>query len=221
MKRYYPQFLALISTLFVCFNAVSAQENQPALVSFISPGVNYGVLKMTAAKTQIRLNLDGEGTVVAAELLKGNSLLFVKIKNDLAKWKFDKASESQRCVLLEVDYSDKKLIISPYQVEVKITIPEVLSLVPEDWEEGSHSCEVHQEILIKDKITISYGHWHFLYDYDAYQSAKPKSFPYANSRFGGGDIEEDSPKYVEILYCQKCRAIEKVWLKENVKENQK
>ncbi|HEX8369700.1 MAG TPA: hypothetical protein VF604_14235 [Pyrinomonadaceae bacterium] len=223
MKRFCPRFLILILPLLVCFHTATAQQNQPALVSFVSPaGVNYDIVKYHADKTRIELNLDNEGKVVFIKLLEGNAILYVKIKNDLAKWKFAESSESQRSVVLETDYSDKKMIISPYRVEVKIVIPEVMSLIPQNWEEGSHSCEVHREVLIKDKIRINYGSAVFLYDFAAYQSVEPKLFPHANSRYGGGCIvEEDSPKYVETLYCHKCRAAESAWLKENVKENQK
>ncbi|HEX8248430.1 MAG TPA: hypothetical protein VF599_09680 [Pyrinomonadaceae bacterium] len=222
MKRFCFGFLVLILPLLACFNTASAQQNEPSLVSFVSPGINYGVIKLSGDNTRIQLRLDNEGKVIFTELLKGNALLYVKIKNDLAKWKFDESSEPRRAVVLETDYSDKKMIILPYKVEVKILIPEIMSLIPENWEEGGLSCEVHREVLIKDKIGIDYGSTVFLYDYEAYGSVKPKMFPNANSYYGGGCvIEEDSPKYVEVLYCHKCRAAERAWLKENIRENQK
>jgi hypothetical protein len=226
MKRYHLQFLALILPLFLGFNTATAQPNQPELVSFLQPSVSYDVIKLNVDRTRIQMNLDSEGKVVSVKLLKGNALLFVKIKDDLAKWLFDEASEPQRSIVLEAEtndsnrniYSKTKMIISPYRVEIKI-IPPVLSLVPSDWEEETSSCEIHHEVLIKDKVRIGYGLMSFSYDYKTYLETAPKLFPHANSYYlGGCVIEQYSPEYAEILYCRKCRDAEKVWLKENGKE---
>jgi hypothetical protein len=229
MKQYCLRFLVLILPLLACFNTATAQQNQPELVSSFPLSVSYDVLKLNVDKTRIQVNLDSEGKVVSLKLLKGNALLFVKIKNDLAKWIFDESSEPQRSITLEVGaedsnknyYWNRKTIISPYRIEVKIIAP-VLSLVPPDWEEGSASCEVHHEALIKDKLRIAYGLIGFLYDYEAYVKDAPKLFPHAKSFYGGGClIEQYSPEYIEVLYCQKCRAAESVWVKENSREEPK
>jgi hypothetical protein len=229
MKRYHLRFLALILPLLACFHTATAQQNQPELVSYAASSVSYDVLKLNVDKTRIQMNLDGEGKVASLKLLKGNALLFVKIKNDLARWTFDESSEPQRSIVLEVEtfnstkniYSPKKTIISPYRIEIKI-IPPLLSLVPSDWEEGASVCEVHHEVLIKDKILIAYGFMSFSYDRAAYEAEKPKLFPHANSYYLGGCVInwDSSPQSAEVLYCQKCRAAESIWLKEHIDENQ-
>ena len=229
MKQSYLRFLVLILPLFLGFNAAQAQPSQPNLISFQPSSVSYDVIKLNTGKTRIQMNLDDEGKVASLKLLKGNALLFVKIKNDLAKWTFDESGEPQRSIVVEAGiddsnkniYAETKMIILPYRVEIKI-IPPILSLVPSDWEEGASSCEIHSEVLIKDKLRIGYGLMGYLYDYEAYQKVKPELFPHASSSYGGGCvIEPDSPEYAEVLYCQKCRAAESAWMKENSREESK
>jgi hypothetical protein len=229
MKRLCLQFLALILPLFVCFSAAAAQQKQPELISFFQSSISYDIIKLNVDKTRIQMNLNAEGKVASVKLLKGNALLFVKIKDDLAKWIFDESSEPQRSIVLEVGdddsnrniYSRKKTIISPYRIEIKILAP-ILSFVPYDWEEGTSSCEIHQEVLIKDKVPIAYGLMSFSYDRAAYETEKPKLFPHANGYYLGGCVVDwnSSPEYAEVLYCRKCRDAEKAWLAENVKKEQ-
>lgn len=217
----------MILPLFVCFNAASAQQNQPELVSFFSSSVSYDIIKLNIGKTRIQMNLDDEGKVASLRLLEGNALLFVKIKDDLAKWIFDASGEPQRSIVLEAEtisgrnsYSKGKTIISPYGIEIKIVAP-ILSFVPYGWEEGTSSCELHGEVLIKDKVQIAYGLMSFSYDRAAYQTEKPKLFPHANGYYlGGCVIDHYSPEYAEVLYCRKCRDAEKAWLAENIKKEQ-
>lgn len=229
MKQYCLRFLVLILPLLACFSVAKAQQSQPKLISFQQSSVSYDVVKLNTGKTRILIKLDKEGKVVLLQVLEGNALLYTKIQNDLAEWIFEESSEPRRSIVLEAEiddsnsniYSKTKMIISPYRVEIKI-IPPVLSRVPSDWEEGTSSCEVHHEVLIKDKVRIAYGLLGFLYDYEAYLKAKPQFFPHANSFYGGGCvIEPDSPEYVEVLYCQKCRAAGSVWVKENSREETK
>jgi hypothetical protein len=156
--------------------------------------------------------------------MRGNALLFIKIKNDLSKWTFDKSAEPGRAVMLETetDYSNKKLLILPYRLEIKLTVPEVVSYIPADWKEGSHNCEIHQEILKKERLEIIYGSTSFPFDFYAYEAAEPKLFPHANdASFGGCIIDDESPKYVEVLYCERCRAAKSDWIKKQRKENKK
>src|SRR5215213_9983419 len=88
----------------------------------------------------------------------------------------------------------------------------------------SKVCEVHGEILKRDKVRIEYGHFNFNQDWFLGE-VPSKLFPNAKQFVTGAcktekDIREDGscvkragPKYEEVLYCQKCRDAEKEWLK--------
>jgi hypothetical protein len=71
---------------------------------------------------------------------------------------------------------------------------------------------VHQVSLKKERLDIIYG----LVDYSCFSLDRVKSqekyFPYANSViYGGCVIEPDAPKYKDVLYCEKCREVERNW----------
>lgn len=73
-------------------------------------------------------------------------------------------------------------------------------------------CPLHQVVLQKDTLKIAYG----LVPGEACDSNRVKAaaqfFPYANSIVYGGCVTDpDSPKTEEVLYCPKCRAVEKTW----------
>ena len=73
-------------------------------------------------------------------------------------------------------------------------------------------CPVHHVPLKKEKLKIAYG---LIPDEpcnaDRRKAAK-QHFPLANSVVEGGCvILPDSPKYEEVLYCPKCREVEKTW----------
>lgn len=73
-------------------------------------------------------------------------------------------------------------------------------------------CPVHQVPLKKEKLKIAYG---LIPDepcnVDRRKAAK-QYFPLANSVVEGGCvILPNSPKYEEVLYCPKCREVEKTW----------
>lgn len=73
-------------------------------------------------------------------------------------------------------------------------------------------CPVHHVSLKKEKLEIIYG----LVDESCVGLDRIKSqgqyFPYANSVvYGGCLIYPNSPKYKDILYCSKCREVEKSW----------
>jgi hypothetical protein len=73
-------------------------------------------------------------------------------------------------------------------------------------------CPVHRVPLKKEKLEIIYG---LVVDpcdtFDRARSSE-KYFPYANSViYGGCIITPHSPKEQEVLYCPKCREVEKTW----------
>jgi hypothetical protein len=73
-------------------------------------------------------------------------------------------------------------------------------------------CPVHHVPLKKEKLQIVYG---LVIDpCSTFDRAKASGeyFPYANSVvYGGCVIFPDSPKEEEVLYCPKCREVEKTW----------
>ena len=74
-------------------------------------------------------------------------------------------------------------------------------------------CPVHHVRLKRQRLGIVYG----LVADDPCGSmerlwTEVKYFPYANSEiYGGCVIEPDSPRNKEVLYCPKCREVEKTW----------
>jgi hypothetical protein len=74
------------------------------------------------------------------------------------------------------------------------------------------SCPVHHLRLRREKLGIIYG---LVADPCAGSeriASAAKNFPYANSViYGGCVIEPSSPKYKEVLYCERCREVEKSW----------
>jgi hypothetical protein len=73
-------------------------------------------------------------------------------------------------------------------------------------------CPVHHIPLKKEKLEISYG---LVIDpcHTADRAkAQEKYFPYANlAVYGGCVVTPDSPKYQEVLYCSRCRAVANTW----------
>lgn len=75
-------------------------------------------------------------------------------------------------------------------------------------------CPVHHVPLWKETRRIAYGL--IPGEGDGCDSNRAKAaeqfFPYANSKVDGGCVTSaDSPKTREVLYCPKCRAVEKAW----------
>jgi hypothetical protein len=73
-------------------------------------------------------------------------------------------------------------------------------------------CPVHHVPLKRQRLGIGYGLvTDNCGDMDRLWAAV-KYFPYANRViYGGCDIETNSPRYEEVLYCPKCREVEKTW----------
>lgn len=73
-------------------------------------------------------------------------------------------------------------------------------------------CPIHHVVLKKEKLPIIYGEAVLPCESFSRWRAASKYFPYANSAvYGGCVITDDSPKYKEVLYCEKCREVEKNW----------
>ena|SRR6185369_17264570 len=73
-------------------------------------------------------------------------------------------------------------------------------------------CPVHRVPLKREQLAIVYGLVASPCDGIDHAWAAVKHFPYANSViYGGCVIYPDSPRYEEITYCPKCRAVEKTW----------
>jgi len=73
-------------------------------------------------------------------------------------------------------------------------------------------CPVHHIPLKKEKLTIVYGLVAEPCDSSDRTTASEKHFPYARSVvYGGCIIFPNSPKDKEVLYCTKCRDVEKKW----------
>lgn len=83
--------------------------------------------------------------------------------------------------------------------------------LPKDWKEGETKCPVHNEILKKDTVKINYSLIKFK---EGYLEAKSKQFPFANTRFEGGDIVGKAKNAV-VVYCDQCRLAQKKWTEEN------
>jgi hypothetical protein len=79
---------------------------------------------------------------------------------------------------------------------------------------GGHpkSCPVHHLRLKKEKLEIVYGLVVDPCGSSERIASAAKNFPYANSViYGGCVVESDSPTYKEVLYCERCREVEKSW----------
>jgi hypothetical protein len=73
-------------------------------------------------------------------------------------------------------------------------------------------CPVHHIPLKKEKLKIVYGLVVEPCDSSDRNAASEKHFPYANPVvYGGCIIFPNSPKDKEVLYCSKCRDVEKKW----------
>jgi hypothetical protein len=73
-------------------------------------------------------------------------------------------------------------------------------------------CPIHHLPLKREKLQIVYGLVAEPCDMFDRAKASEKYFPYANSViYGGCIISPDSPKVEEVLYCPKCREVEKTW----------
>jgi hypothetical protein len=74
-------------------------------------------------------------------------------------------------------------------------------------------CPVHHVPLQREKLGLAYGLVaHGPCDTLDRIEAKEKYFPYANSSVYGGFVRDsNSPDYIEIMYCPKCREVEKSW----------
>lgn len=88
---------------------------------------------------------------------------------------------------------------------------EKLNILPKNWKEGETKCSLHNHILKKDEIYITYGEVDGI---PGYYKARDKNFPFANSSYLGGRIIQKE-KIAVVAYCDKCRKAEKEWTTKN------
>lgn len=115
------------------------------------------------------------------------------------RFEFESVAWNAPGELIEVKY------VPPYLMKIRYKQPrraEIINYIPADWT-GTERCEVHAELLKKDKVPIYYGLRLVIYS-DDYLETERRQFPHANEDMHGGCVDEDA-KYAEVLYCQKCR----------------
>jgi hypothetical protein len=79
-------------------------------------------------------------------------------------------------------------------------------------------CEVHGEVLKRDRVPIFYG---LVMQPLDYEKDRQKSFPNANTSVYGGCVvefdsnnQQTSPQHADVLYCQRCREAAARWWEE-------
>lgn len=71
-----------------------------------------------------------------------------------------------------------------------------------------NKCEIHDEVLKKDKLPITYG---LTYIGEEYRTARRELFPHSNSYLLGGCVFGESGDSEDVLYCEHCRKAESEW----------
>lgn len=236
LSLYIIAALILVLEISSPFHSTKAQTSEfPALISFVEPTVpGVAVIIGASGKVNIEFVLNSKGEVESVKDIQGHPILCRATVKAVLQWKFAPPKEKTHKLQLEFDYSlpfyegegITNVIVSPYQLELKARLtqrplpPETTNYIPADWQPEIDRCEVHGELFKKDKVAIIYGLTVFP---KGYLEAKEKLFPHSNTEeYGGCVVEMDgssgrqiSPKYAEILYCQKCRIAETNWVRKN------
>lgn len=232
MKNY--QALLKISTVVVLMFAVVAfvpavctkaqSPDLPAIVSAVSPTIPPVAINIRiSGSIVVELTLDGEGKVTSAKAVEGVSLFQKSAEQAVLQWKFAPSKEISRTLRLtlvypQVSYGEFAYIsVLPYKMNLKIYVkpPDTVSQIPSDWRPWKDRCQVHGDILKKDKVEIIYGLMGFR---EGYLEARKRLFPNADTAAYGGCVVttdaitgEVTPKYAEVLYCRHCRIAERKW----------
>jgi hypothetical protein len=166
----------------------------------------------------VELEIDREGAVRSAHITQGHPLLRKLTEDAAMQWQFEAAQEERRKVTLTFVYNygtaslDAPIKVLPYQLELEAKLqppPDTVSYIPKELAAGKSRCEIHSEVLQNDKVKIAYGLVAFQ---GGYLEAQESLFSNSNMVvYGGCVIDEYSPKYAEVLYCQKCRQAEEEW----------
>jgi TonB family protein len=153
-----------------------------------------------------------DGSVASAEAVSGHPLLRKASETAAARWRFAPGGVGTTVRLTFEFRREVGKPESPYHLIIgRPKAPDTVSYIPADAE--NLTCEVHGFKLERDKVGITYG---LMYFTEEYAEAKTTSFPHSNSWAGGGCVIDDqSPKFAEVLYCRACRAAESRWREEH------
>ena len=177
------------------------------------------VIGRVSGRVVIDLDIAPDGAVISTRFVEGHSLLRKATEEALLRWRFARSNVSRKLRLTFVypviePRKTLSVLVLPYRMELESKFeapPDTVSYIPSDFEEGKTRCEVHGDLLHKDKVEIAYGLVGFKV---GYIEAQEKLFPNSNKLYYGGCvITDESPKYAEVLYCPKCRRAESKWSK--------
>lgn len=215
---------------------------QPEVRRAVAPEVPRIVFEARITGTvAVTLSVDSKGSVRTAQVIEGHPLLRQATRKAALRWRFAPAANETRSVWMtfafqrivdsemtvEVSLYNIRLFaknrsetIKPLMRDIRLLVKlqkhsDVGSFLPEDFKEGETRCEVHKQILKKDKVKIAYG---LPANVDGYFAIKEKFFP--NSRkvaLGGCVVSEESPTYAYVAYCRVCRNAETQWWKTHSK----
>jgi len=210
-----------------CFSSKLLQAREASeLVSTVPPVIpRLAVIVPVKAEVVVDVKLSMSGVVESADVVDGHPLLSEPTRSACLRWRFTSATAPTRIVRLTFMYSrllrqdPPRVLVLPYGLELPVAFapfPDTVSYVPEDFTPGEYRCEVHNTPLRRDKVEIRYGLIAFKV---GYIGAQTKLFPHSErERNGGCVINDDSPKYAEVLYCARCRKAEARWSSNHRKE---
>ncbi|PYS51016.1 MAG: hypothetical protein DMF68_05600 [Acidobacteria bacterium] len=209
---------------------------QPKVINATVP--TYPIIAAMAhvfGKVEVEVETNAKGDVASAKAISGHPLLCGTSEEAAKRWRFElePKDKNNRSLQLTFDFKNpsdvscnvKPVFINPYYVEINFVykLPEfsdTINHIPP--ESKGKRCPVHGELLKRDKVEIIYGLIEFKPEY---LEAEKRLFPYANTEDYGGCVIDNvvnpcdgtevqaSPKYAEVLYCQRCRIAEAKWNK--------
>ena len=218
--------LLLLLAAVVAFGSTSHLQtsDQPAVDSQAAPQISLEAAAMGASGTvEVEVQIDSYGRVTAARAVSGDPGLHGACEEAARRWLFapsigDKTARKANLIFEfeAVSWNAPGRMsefsrVGTYSMKIKYKRPQLadtISYIPADWT-GQERCQIHHEVLSKNKVQIAYGL--FLFD-DGFLEIQKNRFPNANSVFFGGCVVEYA-KYAEVLYCQKCRDAESEWSK--------
>lgn len=206
--------------LALTLNSDSFQARESLeVLSAVAPTIpRFAVYARVTTEIVVDLRVSMSGAVESADVVNGHPLLNEPTRSACLRWRFARAKTRSRTVRLSFVYgellreSPPRVLILPYRLELPLGLarfPDTVSYVPEDFGRRRYRCEVHNAPLRRDKVQISYGLIGFKV---GYLDARKNLFPHSERvAYGGCVIDDDSPKYAEVLYCQMCRKAETRW----------
>lgn len=228
-KTFIPSFVAALVLLTMAlppFQSKSQTSDHPTLLSTVTPIIpRRAIFAHVGGDVTLNLMINAEGTVTSAHVVEGHLFLRKATEEAVLRWRFGPGADERRLRLV-FSYSILHWVggfptlatvpvsVQPYDLKLDSKLeapPDTVSYIPSDFKEGVTHCKVHGTILRKDKVEINYGEVEYE---DGYVKAMKRLFPNSNKDVEGGCvITDESPKYAEVLYCQKCRRAEAKWVK--------